>query len=192
MKSKEKHNMSSSQGNNLHAHSYLFGSDFVSVDNLGNVLILSLPLIPSKKGLDSKCASDSRAMLLNGLKQDSCNSMTSQGQHKGQSMEKNAISEASGAICTVGESLEISRLHYFLGQRENKLDGVEEINLNPILKGCLSHEGDTTVETLEGNKTSIFLAADSSDDNRDTDLSPRLTNLIKSGIVPESPITESG
>ena len=194
-KTKEKHSMSSSQGNNPHVHSYLFGSDFVSVDTLGNVLILSVPLIPSKEVSHSKCASASSSMLLNCLKQDSCHSGTSQGQHKGQSMEEKAVANlrTSGqARCTMDETLLISKLHYSLGQQEKKLDGVEEIVQTPILKGSLSHEGDTAVETLVANKTPIFLAAESSDDIGDTDLSPRLTNLIKSGVVPESPINESG
>ncbi|KAL6318094.1 hypothetical protein AAG906_035239 [Vitis piasezkii] len=194
-KTKEKHSMSSSQGNNPHVHSYLFGSDFVSVDTLGNVLILSVPLIPSKEVSHSKCASASSSMLLNCLKQDSCHSGTSQGQHKGQSMEENAVANlrTSGqARCTMDETLLISKLHHSLGQQEKKLDGVEEIVQTPILKGSLSHEGDTAVETLVANKTPIFLAAESSDDIGDTDLSPRLTNLIKSGVVPESPINESG
>ena len=194
-KTKEKHSMSSSQGNNPHVHSYLFGSDFVSVDTLGNVLILSVPLIPSKEVSHSKCASASSSMLLNCLKQDSCHSGTSQGQHKGQSMQEKAVANlrTSGqARCTMDETLLISKLHYSLGQQEKKLDGVEEIVQTPILKGSLSHEGDTAVETLVANKTPIFLAAESSDDIGDTDLSPRLTNLIKSGIVPESPINESG
>ncbi|XP_034676196.1 DEAD-box ATP-dependent RNA helicase FANCM isoform X2 [Vitis riparia] len=194
-KTKEKHSMSSSQGNNPHVHSYLFGSDFVSVDTLGNVLILSVPLIPSKEVSHSKCASASSSMLLNCLKQDSCHSGTSQGQHKGQSMEEKAVANlrTSGqARCTMDETLLISKLHNSLGQQEKKLDGVEEIVQTPILKGSLSHEGDTAVETLVANKTPIFLAAESSDDIGDTDLSPRLTNLIKSGVVPESPINESG
>ncbi|RVW20925.1 Transposon TX1 uncharacterized 149 kDa protein [Vitis vinifera] len=166
--------MSSSQGNNPHVHSYLFGSDFVSVDTLGNVLILSVPLIPSKEVSHSKCASASSSMLLNCLKQDSCHSGTSQGQHKGQSMQEKAVANlrTSGqARCTMDETLLISKLHYSLGQQEKKLDGVEEIVQTPILKGSLSHEGDTAVETLVANKTPIFLAAESSDDIGDTDLS---------------------
>uniref|UniRef100_F6GY81 Uncharacterized protein n=1 Tax=Vitis vinifera TaxID=29760 RepID=F6GY81_VITVI len=114
---------------------------------------------------------------------------------KRQSMEEKAVANlrTSGqARCTMDETLLISKLHYSLGQQEKKLDGVEEIVQTPILKGSLSHEGDTAVETLVANKTPIFLAAESSDDIGDTDLSPRLTNLIKSGVVPESPINESG
>ena len=187
--------MSSSQGNNPSVHSYLFGSDFVSVDTLGNVLILSVPLVPSKEVPYSEYTSASRSLLLNCLEQDSCHRKTSQGQHKGQSMQEKAVAylRTSGeARCIMEETLLISKLHHSPGQQEKKLDEVEDVVHTPISKGRLSQEGDTAVETLVGNKTPKFLAAESIDGIGDTDLSPRLTNLMKSGVVPESPINESG
>lgn len=186
--------MSRSEGNNASVHSYLFGSDFVSVSALGNVLILSVPLVPSKEVPYSESASASRSLLLHCMEQDSCHGRPSQGQHKGQSMQEKAvanISTSGEARCTMEETLLISKLHS-PGQQEKKRDDVEDIVQTPTLKGRLSHEGDSAVETLMGNKTPKFLAAESSDDIKDTDLSPRLSNLMKSGVVPESPINESG
>lgn len=46
------------------AHSYLFGSDYVSVDSLGKFLIMSVPLFPSEEATHSKGQSS--------LNQNSC------------------------------------------------------------------------------------------------------------------------
>jgi len=71
-RTKEKHIVPDFCIENRPVHSYIFGSDYVSLDAFGKVLILSVPLLPLKDGSHSKCTIASSTKSLNSLKQDSC------------------------------------------------------------------------------------------------------------------------
>ncbi|KAL5069031.1 hypothetical protein RYX36_019918 [Vicia faba] len=73
-------------------------------------------------------------------------------------------------------------------------DGDETIPETPDAKKNLSNEGAVATEIANSvEKQTSSLAADACDnDMRGEELSPHLTNLIISGVVPESPIEERG
>lgn len=54
-----------------------------------------------------------------------------------------------------------------------------------------SKEMDISDETHKVVYSMIPVEAESSNEFRDSDLSPRLSNFIKSGIVPESPLSNA-
>ncbi|KAM7507593.1 hypothetical protein LguiA_018046 [Lonicera macranthoides] len=157
-KDKETHCMHDIQGQNPPTHSYLFGSDFVSVDALGRVLVVSVPLLPLIKFSRSKCTHDSST------------------EYK----EKNVPVEDVSATRTISN--------------ETEQNGVERTLQAPVSNGNISNGGDKIGEPLDDaeNRTPLLVADESNDDLRDVELSPRLTNFIKSGIVPESPIGNAG
>ncbi|XP_045830757.1 DEAD-box ATP-dependent RNA helicase FANCM isoform X1 [Trifolium pratense] len=77
--------------------------------------------------------------------------------------------------------------------QEETCDVNETIPETPDAKRTLSNEGANATETANPIEQFSSLAVDACDtDMRDEELSPRLTNLIISGVVPESPIDERG
>ncbi|XP_073225685.1 DEAD-box ATP-dependent RNA helicase FANCM [Cicer arietinum] len=78
--------------------------------------------------------------------------------------------------------------------QEETCEGNETIPETPEAKRNLSAEGANADETANPvEKETSSLAADACNNGmRDEELSPRLTNLIISGVVPESPIDERG
>ncbi|KAL5097682.1 hypothetical protein RYX36_002009 [Vicia faba] len=78
--------------------------------------------------------------------------------------------------------------------QEETADGDETIPETPDAKRNLSNEGAIATEIANSiEKQTSSLAADACDNGmRDEELSPCLTNLIISGVVPESPIEEIG
>jgi Fanconi anemia group M protein len=77
--------------------------------------------------------------------------------------------------------------------QEETCDVNETIPETPDAKRTLSNEGANATETENPIEQTSSLAIDACDnDMRDEELSPRLTNLIISGVVPESPIDERG
>ncbi|XP_057504285.1 DEAD-box ATP-dependent RNA helicase FANCM isoform X2 [Actinidia eriantha] len=178
----EKHSLSDCHGKNPPVHSYLFGSDFASVDSLGRVLILSVPLIPINKVSRSKCTSVSNRVL---LPED----------YKEMNVRTKYFSDqtdSSRTGCKENKSMPTSESCYSDAQQENKLDEGEKILLTPVSKVNLSNEVESIVETPCENKTEVLLVDDSTNDLRDVELSPRLSDFIKSGVVPESPIDYTG
>lgn len=194
LKTKEKQSVPDFCGQDPPLHSYLFGSDYVSVDAFGKVLILSVPLLPYKVVSHAKCTTASSAKLSNYLKQDSCHLRTST-EDKELTMQATAVGEiTSPTRCIKNETLPKSGLCDADVQQEKKLDGIENIPGTPILKGNLSNEGDRGGEMPEATEIKAPLLVDDEcgNDFIDVELSPRLTNLIQSGIVPESPINDRG
>ncbi|BAT91404.1 hypothetical protein VIGAN_06272800 [Vigna angularis var. angularis] len=74
--------------------------------------------------------------------------------------------------------------------REETCEDDEGIHETPIYKRRVSNEGQ--MENLMEIETSSLVADACINDMKDEELSPRLTNFIKSGVVPESPIDERG
>ncbi|KAG8378446.1 hypothetical protein BUALT_Bualt08G0138100 [Buddleja alternifolia] len=153
-------------------HTFLFGSEFVSVDDFGNVLVLSLPQLPLE--FSSKCVNDSGMAYV-------FHSMDNFENHEDTVKAKGNPSSQSRSR-EVENLIESSRCNPDV--QEGKLfSGAEKIIQSPISSGK-SKEMDICGQGHNGDE--------SSDDSRDCDLSPRLTNFIKSGIVPESPVNNSG
>ncbi|KAI9201492.1 hypothetical protein LWI28_024242 [Acer negundo] len=194
LRTKEKYSVPHFYGKIPTAHSYLFGSDFVSVDALGNVVMVSLPALPFKELSHSKCLSATNTLLLNHMKLDSFHLKASDGNCNELTIQAKAIAEVttSQTTCINNDALPISRL---FESEEKRLDGFEKILETPIVNRKQLNEGDDiSSETLDvvDIKEITEIADEYNDVLSDTDLSPRLTNLIKSGVVPESPINESG
>lgn len=111
-------------------HSFLFGSDFTSIDSLGRVMILSVPLF---------------------------------------SLTKNSTPQ--------------NNIH--LEDLQTSCDIINHVFTTPV------KSDDDLLESSRRNITETPLADTESTDSKVAELSPRLTNLIMSGVVPESPIDNS-
>lgn len=82
-----------------------------------------------------------------------------------------------------------------LGKNQEQTFEVDEtIPETPIAKRGMSNEGHSAGETpdLVQIKTSLLPDDVFNNDMKDEECSPRLTNFIESGVVPESPIDEEG
>lgn len=169
-------------------HSCLFSSDFVSVDNLGNVLILSVPSLPSTKVTQSddkylKCSKkDSGRLLAAAQISEVC--MPFGGFVRQASAQTGCLkSEAQAPFTT-----------FDIEAQQNELM-VMDVKNSEIenLTGILPDRGDGTHGTMAALKVNkpFPLASGGNDDGEDAELSPRLTNYMESGVVPESPINGS-
>ncbi|XP_038996507.1 DEAD-box ATP-dependent RNA helicase FANCM-like isoform X5 [Hibiscus syriacus] len=168
LRTKENHDRPDSGCRSPKSHLCLFGSDFVSVSALGKVLIVSVPSLCSEDVTHSKRANTITEELQNTCKQDINCVKTS---------DEIMQTEAVLNIANQKKSLEDDTLSTpgFCesdSEKEKMLNGVEKIPETP----------DGTCE----------MADEANIDIRDTELSPRLTNFIETGVVPESPITDRG
>lgn len=78
--------------------------------------------------------------------------------------------------------------------QDDTCEGDETVPETPIAKRTVSDGGDNAGEKadLVEVKTSLLLADVCINGMKDEELSPRLTNFIRSGVVPESPVDERG
>lgn len=195
LKTKEKHYKLNFPGENPYEHSYLFGSDVVNVDASGKVLITSVPVFRWKDLSHSMFTSES-SMKLDSLKQNSYHGRTSDEDHT----ELATQGGASGDVKTIQmksikyENSLSSRLCKSEIWTEKTFNGAEKIPQTTILKGDLLSKGDSVSDTPDvlESKASLLLTDEDNSISRDGELSPRLTNLMESGVVPESPINTSG
>lgn len=139
-------------------HTFLFASEFVSVDSVGNVLVLSLPQLPLDSSSKQTEVSDMASPY--HLMQD----YTDHTEIPLQPIDNHSLEETvhEFSICDHG------------AENEKKFEVAEEILHSPV-SSRMQNEMDISDQDLI-----------------DVELSPRLTNLIKSGVVPESPINYSG
>ncbi|KAL3503905.1 hypothetical protein ACH5RR_033746 [Cinchona calisaya] len=176
-RTKEEPYMENSQRENW-THSFLFGSEFVSVDDLGRVLVLSVPPFPVKEFSHSKRMSVSRATLLCNMKQDSiCFHMTGQVQDVSASRIRSSQDDKDFA----------SKLNSCNASGEKTL--VEGVLETPYSK---PKSNGVTICSSPQDREPLLLADEANDDPREVEFSPRLTNFMECGIVPESPISSSG
>ncbi|XVE60759.1 hypothetical protein DITRI_Ditri05aG0153200 [Diplodiscus trichospermus] len=164
------------------AHSYLFGSDFVSVDALGKVIIISVPSVYCKDVMHSNFASPKIEELQSSSKQDSSNHVKSSDGIK----QTEAVPDIT-AYQAKSIKVDAVSTHRFWEtdcNREKLFDGVEKMPESP--------HGTSETPDIEEIKAPPPLADEHCSDIRDAELSPRLTNLIKIGVVPESPISNNG
>lgn len=167
------------------AHKYLFGPDFVSVDALGKVHIVSVPTLPLKEILHSNCQIANDLMFLNSSKEVSCNLRTFDENQSDQLNQAKAsqIRYKNEDTLLTSKLLKSDVKH---GKTHDEIDKVLDI---PTSKRDLLNEGDCSAETIDIVEIKV---SSSGNDFRDPELSPRLTNLMNSGVVPESPISDSG
>ncbi|KAL2329415.1 hypothetical protein Fmac_022842 [Flemingia macrophylla] len=91
-------------------------------------------------------------------------------------------------------TLQDSTLSDLCKDQEEIYEGDEAIPETPIAKRSESNKGDNSgpMVNLVEIDTSSLVADASINGMKDEELSPRLTNFIRSGVVPESPIDERG
>ncbi|GLT75317.1 hypothetical protein SLA2020_470510 [Shorea laevis] len=168
------------------AHSCLFSSDFISVDSLGKVMILSVPSIHFKH------TSSSNKGLQNSVKLDSSHLKTPDGDYCELTTQAKAIANLTTfqTRCSKDDTLPSSRLDMSDSHKDEMPEQDEKIPESPMNKGLLNGDSNYEIPDIEETKVSSPLAEKDINDFRDAELSPRLTNLIKSGVVPESPVTE--
>lgn len=159
-------------GQNSVAHSFLFDSEFVSVDDRGRVLVLSLSQLPLISL--SKSTIGSNMEFVSNLMQDSSGNLMqdSSGFEASTKDFKEKTVQAKGTSTSQTRSTEV----------ENSLSSSRKSNEKD------SYDKDAKVER---NRISMDIDDEENNDLRDFELSPRLTNFIKSGVVPESPISDS-
>ncbi|XP_027150235.1 DEAD-box ATP-dependent RNA helicase FANCM [Coffea eugenioides] len=175
-----------SQCKNL-VHSFLFSSGLISVDDLGTVQVLSVSQFPVKEVLLSKIMTTGRAAPFYHLKQNI------------------ACIDASTDVCEerVGNAKDDSMSQIRSSQDDKdcafKLNSCNasgektlgEIILETPIPKPMSDGGESINNSPEDRAPMLF-AAEANDDPMDVEFSPRLTNFMESGIVPESPISSSG
>lgn len=164
-------------------HTFLFGSEFVSVDDIGNVLVFSLPQLPL----------ESNSKQIEGSNMASVHHLV----HDYKDHEENPV-QAKGNPSSHPRSLEVENLHESSlcnpdAENGKLFSGAEEILHTPV-SSRMRKEMDISGQdhNVVHDRMLIPSAHESSNDFRDSELSPRLTNFIKSGIVPESPVNNSG
>lgn len=169
-------------------HSYLFGPDFISVDAFGNVLILSVPVLTSKGVSHPTHTRESSTVFLNCLVDEVSFQLNNVEYNKDLPAEAGAVEDliASQTRCPrYGSPRSICDSDAL---QERAIRGVERVPQN----GNLEDE-DCVIETPDAKiKASTLLPDKDSNDSREIELSPRLTNMIKSGVVPESPVVDNG
>lgn len=128
-------------------HTFLFASEFVSVDDVGNVLVLSLPLLPL-----------------------------------GSSTRRTETSNMASPMQEYKDHAEspLQPIDNPSGENEKNSYMADEIPHTPV-SSRMQDEMDIANQDHELDN-----------DVNDSELSPRLTSFIKSGVVPESPINDSG
>ncbi|KAH6765134.1 hypothetical protein C2S51_016383 [Perilla frutescens var. frutescens] len=164
------------------SHTFLFASEFVSVDSVGNVLVLSLPQLP----LESSSK----------LKEGSNMASAYHLMHDYKNHEENPLQPIDNQSWHP-RSPEVENVHEFScphdpgAEKEKKFSMAEEI-LHSV-SSRMQKEMDISDQDHDvGHGRMLPSAHESANDHKDSELSPRLTNFIKSGVVPESPINDSG
>ncbi|KAF9608476.1 hypothetical protein IFM89_009842 [Coptis chinensis] len=184
-----KHHISDSPSQNCPIHFSHFENAYVSVKRSGTVSIAYVPSLPFVKESHLR----NRTELLNTVKKNSSLSTTSTGDHCELSMQMNlanpADSNGINNCFTPG-----SRFCFLNSLQKAVPPGVEEVVLTPSPKRSCINSEVIIVETPTSTRRNlpILLANDSTSDVKDIEMSPRLTNMVEKGVVPESPLAENG
>ncbi|GAB4844800.1 hypothetical protein Ancab_038187 [Ancistrocladus abbreviatus] len=174
-------------------HSYLFGSDIASVDNSGKVLVSSPPLLALDEISYSKSLEESNTTLLRFS-----STKTSCGEFQELSMKNDSVAAPVASDCDrckspEGELRSVLPIDAQAVGLLDEADGDDCLLQIPLFKGKHASQRIGCDETAqEMIYESPALPAEFNDDIGDIDLSPRLTNFIKSGFVPESPLHNTG
>ncbi|EXB22639.1 Fanconi anemia group M protein [Morus notabilis] len=167
-------------------HSYYFGPDYISVDAFGNVLILSVPLLTFKEVSHPKHTSER-----NCLKQVSWH-LNNVEVDKDLPVQAGALEDLITSQTRCPKDGSPRSICDSDALQEKGIHGIERVPQTPIKKGNLEDE-DSITETPDSKiKALRFLPDEYCNESRDIELSPRLTNMIISGVVPESPVNIKG
>ncbi|KAJ8531144.1 hypothetical protein K7X08_025875 [Anisodus acutangulus] len=174
------------QGENSHAHDFLFGSEFVSVDDQGRVIISSLAQLSLKETLVSKFTSTRLFEKFSLPEKDSLHGNVSANELEEKTDGVKGVSSTQAGT-TEKFNPEASKICVSNAKQHNKIIDLCERNF-----GSPDHrvkpEGNSMGESLEVQILGTPIGADEPDKNfGEMELSPRLTNFINSGFVPESP-----
>ncbi|XP_019099377.1 PREDICTED: ATP-dependent DNA helicase mph1-like [Camelina sativa] len=151
-------------------HRYLFSSECASVDTLGKVFVMPVPLsffsnLPASKYMP--CAQTEKQQSF---------------------LNRSHIDFGPIPIDTSTKKRQDNNISCKLRQRSSPDGANEPLETCSLVKGHSTDVGKGDVENCVGE---IVLSSDE-DDCEDLELSPRLTNFIKSGVVPESPVYDQG
>ncbi|RZC73544.1 hypothetical protein C5167_049023 [Papaver somniferum] len=179
-------------------HCFLYSEGFVSVDAAGVVSILSVPGLPFMKATPPcMSAATESAELLNAVKQKLGPSRLSPADYlefnpRAKRIKVSATSDEAGAVNN--ELLLSPKACNSVCNQENVVNGVErDALLTPSPKRNFSSSEEIIFETPgTANKYPILNTDEPSTDPKDMEMSPRLTNMVEEGVVPESPVGESG
>lgn len=175
------------RGENSHAHGFLFDSEFVSVDDQGRVIV-SFVAQSLKETLVSKFTSTRSFEKFKLPEKDPLHGKVSVNELEESTDGVKDVSSTQ-TVTTKRFNLEASRLCGSNAKQQNMFDicernfGSPDHNVKP--------EGKSIGESLEVHISGTPIGADEPDKMLgDMELSPRLTNFINSGFVPESPTTD--
>nr|XP_009619792.1 DEAD-box ATP-dependent RNA helicase FANCM isoform X1 [Nicotiana tomentosiformis] len=175
------------QGESSHAHAFLFGSEFVSVDDQGRVIVSSVAQLFSKETLVSKFTSTRLFEKFNLPEKDSLHGKVSGNELEEKTAGVKGISATQTSAETI--NLEASRICESNAQQQKIFDLCEKNIQSPDHK--VKPEGKNISESLEVQICGTPIVAYEPDKEfGDMELSPRLTNFSDIEFVPESPITD--
>ncbi|MCE3051908.1 hypothetical protein HAX54_051177, partial [Datura stramonium] len=177
------------RGENSHAHGFLFNSEFVSLDDQGRVIISSIAQLSLKETLVSKFTSTRLFEKFNLPEKDPLHGKVSVN---GLEEKNNGVKGVSSTqiVTTEKVNLEASRICVSNSKQQKIFDICESNFGSPDHK--VKPEGKSIGESLEVQIRGTPTGDDDPDKTfGDMELSPRLTNFINSGFVPESPTTDA-
>lgn len=170
------------------AHSFLFVPQLAFIDDLGRVQISSPPKYPLKLISHSKPISPNRSEF---QKEDFVHSdVLIKGNGEKILQGKDSF---TAQIRSKNDEVVESKLTDFVVQQGEGVVADERI-LQPLVPELKSKkDGNIRGSPKVAEYGSpIFLPDEPMDDPTDNDFSPRLTNYMESGFVPESPINDAG
>ncbi|KAF3789191.1 ATP-dependent DNA helicase [Nymphaea thermarum] len=164
-------------------HRFLFGTSFVSVTAVGSICISYVPLLPSsEEAAGFKISVPKKGWAVKTMKQE-MTPFSAPSRNKGQNCDaKNAIESHNFACNSPIPSRPDADKHACL------TDIKEIVPQAPMVE---SKSPITLIENATGKNVPV--KPDSVmpvSDLKDLELSPRLTNLIERGVVPETPTAE--
>lgn len=176
------------RGENSHAHGFLFNSEFVSVDDQGRVIVSSVAQLSLKETLVSKFTSTKLFEKFNLPEKDPLHRKVSATalEEKTDGVKDAASTQT---VATEKFNLAASRIIVSNAKQQKIFDICERNFGSPDHK--VNPEGKSIGESLEVQIRGTPIGSDDRDETfRDMELSPRLTNFINSGFVPESPTND--
>ncbi|KAK9162160.1 hypothetical protein Syun_003062 [Stephania yunnanensis] len=169
---------------NASGHCFLFQTQFVSLDMFGKVSIASVPSLPFAKE-SSHCESIA-------VKKNPCPNIASCGDHVEPAKATEKLTNLSMTKCINHDIMLFPSFCKSHSHEEQIPLGVETVLLQtPSSKGDFMNSEVLVIETpgsVRRNISKLIDKESSAHDFKDVEMSPRLTNMVEKGVVPESPI----
>lgn len=170
-------------GKNSHTHLSLFDSELVTVDDLGNVLVSPVPRLSAKEAPGSKCVGADLMAMMKLPKEDVCDRMDSNDLIHEKTMKFKGVFDDLGE--RMEENVQASRLCN-MDEWQKEVFQSDRVLQTPVCK--VKSKDSRTAEDPEAILDNTDIKKLSNDSEDVAALSPRLTNFILSGVVPESPL----